>query len=613
MDPQVHNDISQSQHDLYFMDSSFALKTALRECFIKKDGEPERLQLCYYAGQPIVSSQKNLIHLPINRFLPYFMEDENRIVPELLCLEKGILTENQIQELENTFNRLVQMVRDHRRRLPKKNNYPLISEDTLFENGDDAFQEALKQQPSLVYHPSISTLQICYTLSQPTITENLPANLIYVPQENLIHYFVTTSNRHPTRFVGDSRQDVQQGAYFQLAMVRIFEEVQEQRRRLIQQMLIQYKNLEPEFKGDKAYRIFFSVSMYSTVVLYSVRNLDKAFRMLGYATFINTEENRMKNLVKDISYIADYLNFHPNVVVHINDPINRHTHPDTIGVVWYQDFVAHLMAHTPVAWRPRDLVYASDASTAREVEKTGQDHCAVQFPCVDHWGIETEEHIPREEKVVFIGSSYTDRKSLIDSKNAQLYVNHMVHRIQEGYRFSMSKWVETFQQFDLEYFQAYKLFNGLVRHFIVRWMCESSPIAVEVYGAGWELEPDIKPFWKGALPHGSEVYRVYRSARYALEAQGTVLHTQRLAEMSLCGCIPVVYDSREFIEDSPNKWDNEILFFSTEAQLRHCLTSTPTGDPKKIGTEMTYLHFAKRLLRHFDSITGRLEGSLSRG
>ncbi|HIJ83918.1 MAG TPA: hypothetical protein HPQ00_06910, partial [Magnetococcales bacterium] len=122
--------------DLYFLDALHALNTAFKENIIRKDGEPDRLQLCYYAGQPIVSEQKNLIHLPVADFLPYFLSDRTRILPERLYLEEGVHPEEQVKEIEKLFYQLIEVIQDHRRGIQKQSleHCDPICEDLLFEN-----------------------------------------------------------------------------------------------------------------------------------------------------------------------------------------------------------------------------------------------------------------------------------------------------------------------------------------------------------------------------------------------------------------------------------------------------------------------------------------------
>ncbi|HIJ83617.1 MAG TPA: hypothetical protein HPQ00_05345, partial [Magnetococcales bacterium] len=475
----------------------------------------------------------------------------------------------------------------------------------LFENGEDALQEAMQQRLSTIYHPAIPALQICYYVGKPVAIKPIPDNLIHIPNSSLVNYFIATPNRHPTRFVGSSKNSEERQIFFIKSMKKIFENIKIKRRMFISALSAKLQERQPDFNGEMPYRIFLTASRYSTVTQYAVKNLMKAFSRLGCETFLLIEKDGMQDYGQSLSYPLKFLEFNPNVVVHINDPLNQYFHPDLINVVWYQDLVTSVTQHHPVIWRERDLVYATDSLLAREVKKCGEVACSIQFPCVDHWSMETNEPTRREEKIVFIGSSYDNRKYLITSMEVQKYVIYITRQLEEGILFDEIRLVELSREFSLSYFQAYKLFNAVVRNLVVSWVCKYSPIPVEIYGADWDTDFMVRPCWKGVLPHGPELYRVYRSAKYALEANATTLHSQRLAEMSLCGCIPVVYDSRAFVEDSPHLWDNEILFFASTGELCHCLTTAPKGDPRKIGADMTYERFAKRLLERFDTLIGR--------
>ena len=153
-----------------------------------------------------------------------------------------------------------------------------------------------------------------------------------------------------------------------------------------------------------------------------------------------------------------------------------------------------------------------------------------------------------------------------------------------------------YHKYELELDRIYNIYSTILNNFVVQWLCEHSPIPVEVYGRGWDKNYVVAPYWKGDVEQVSEVARVYNSATYALDCQRGGLHTQRLAELTACGCIPVVYDNRAVLQEDAHKWDDEILFFSTPETLKEQLIQHPDADWYAIGVDMSYDRFAKRIV-----------------
>ena len=113
--------------------------------------------------------------------------------------------------------------------------------------------------------------------------------------------------------------------------------------------------------------------------------------------------------------------------------------------------------------------------------------------------------------------------------------------------------------------------QAIIRNESVSWMCDISPIDVEVYGYNWDECEDKKVIskFKGKVEK-QDLNKLYNSAKYGLAASGQVINTQRLGEMIYAGVIPVVYDSRD-ITDEEQTWDDEVLYFKTKEDLKYIL------------------------------------------
>ena len=124
---------------------------------------------------------------------------------------------------------------------------------------------------------------------------------------------------------------------------------------------------------------------------------------------------------------------------------------------------------------------------------------------------------------------------------------------------------------------------------------------MEVYGPGWEDNDSVKPFYKGITSHGKELADIYRAARYALVVHPFELNSQRLAEVSACGTIPIVYDCRH--SSVQPHWENDLLFYSSIEGLKDILESGGGSPVPQIAEYYSYENFARRII-------GDIEASL---
>ena len=152
----------------------------------------------------------------------------------------------------------------------------------------------------------------------------------------------------------------------------------------------------------------------------------------------------------------------------------------------------------------------------------------------------------------------------------------------------------------------------VIRDMSARWLCELADelgMTVEVYGRGWERDPLVSPFFKGTLPHGPAVAKVYNTALYSLVPHPFDLQSQRLTETAACGSIPIVYDCR-YRAEKPH-WDENCLWYRTKADLRACLLApSPPMDVRIISQGGSYGDFVQQILSDTVSLLSGKKASI---
>ncbi|MBF0446066.1 MAG: hypothetical protein HQL68_10800 [Magnetococcales bacterium] len=252
---------------------------------------------------------------------------------------------------------------------------------------------------------------------------------------------------------------------------------------------------------------------------------------------------------------------------------------------------------TPILWRERDLIYSNDSKLDEYLKKTGATKISRQGFCYNE-DIFNNKHESRGKKVIIIASSYIG--SIHDTPQIKKLVAELIAHFESGEamtdeildRFSKSSGFNKETIF-------YDFWHFVVREISVQWLCElADNIEVEVYGRYWEKNSVVKPFFKGEIPHGPKVAKLYNSALYTLVPHPFDLGSQRLAEASSCGSIPIVYDCRQPSQNIP--WENSCLWYRTKEDLRSCISKLPTKPVEQICEGKSYSSFARRILDEID-------------
>ncbi len=570
--------------DTYFLDRLQARAEALKQQLIRMDDGRERLQYCYHPGPDFPDTPENLVAVPITSYVDYFIEHYEKLPTRFSCDLPGLGPEQRQAVLEDFKTLNAELVLAFSSRTATADELEQI--DCFFLDANQALATALQRNQVKEIHPRIRGLQICYYSSDPLEAEL--ENLIHIPPDQLLDFFKNTRMRLPRAIIFPPSTPAQTRLDITRTFTRLLTEACDFRREAISQLGGACREQRPDFVPGEPLRFFLPACRLTEVMQYCSINLGRALERLGHQVKVSIEANAME-LLPPAWHLQEQLDFQPHVVVHINHQGNEWLHPEVFNVVWWQDPIGDIMRAQPIPWRERDLIFSVDPFFDGYLSKSGAPKVLRQRFCIDTEVFRPDPAVERRRKLVFIGSSYHSKLSLLSPAGRE-FVQQAMTELAAG-RLVATEEIRRFTRDDAE---AMWIRNHIVRDTVIHWACEQQDMEVEIYGRGWEHDPAVMAHFRGELPHGEAVARVYRQASHALVAMPLVLNSQRLAEIAACGCIPVVYDIR--YEAEPPHWDNECLFFTTRDELFACLTRRPAASPVTIAESFSYDVMARRII-----------------
>lgn len=578
-----------STSDAYFLDRNEALQIARARHRVRLDDGSEAVQICYYDGDPWPDALDNLVHVPLADLFRYFEAQPEARLPTQLRYAEPALAADAAAALERHFAEILDAIRAARVRA----RAPV---DSYFLDAEQARATACEQNRVKLEHPTIDGLQICYYDGEPL--PNAPANCILVAADQLIDFLTTTRLRPPQRIVlppHAAPADVQ-------AAVGLFEQILDQAKRAREQATATLfgKAFEhrPLHLPGRPLRVWLPTTRLTTVMQYASRNLAKSLRDLGHEVHVSCEANDMEQ-VSPYHFARDYLCFGPDAVIAVNAGRPAYMHPDVVHIGWWQDPMPQITAATPLPWQARDLVYSISYQLDEHLNNCAAPTVQRQHFCIDTELFAVDPTARRDDKIVFVGSSYA---GFLDGSDAE-----------RGALAELREWLEAGRSFDTGQLHAlavrhgltfdhvfWNLFHYTVRDITLEWLCCVSPIPVEVYGRGWQTNRTVAPFFKGELAHGRSVATVYNSASYGLVTHPFEINSQRLAEVAACGAIPVVFDCRN--EHNAPHWERHCNFFKQCDDLRDTVQRRPEAAPTAIVGSYSYAAFARRIVNDVERL-----------
>ncbi len=454
-----------------------------------------------------------------------------------------------------------------------------------------ARQAAVRRRQISTPHPSITALQVCFYDGPPQA--DALENMVSLPFEQIENRLLDLPYQLPNQIIFP---DGTPGAFIN-EIGRVFEQtllrIVQRRKMLTAQIRQQLKNQRPGFDRNAPLRILLKSSRLTTVMQHCSSQLARALERQGHEVLLCMEENSMQ-LLDGYLHIKAQAAFNPHVVFNINALDTKQLHPEVFYFSWWQDPMPTITRGATLPWRERDITLSLTRDFDDYLQRCGCPQVRRQHFCIDKEIFNTAHAVAREDKIVFVGSSY--RARLQDNLNENNALREIIAHMENGEPVDEAFLRPLSQRWGLDYHRVYwDLFHYAVRDVTLQWLCREADIPVEVYGRGWQDDPLVRPHFRGELPHGEAVARVYNSARYAFICHPFEINSQRLVEAAACGSLPVVFDCRH-IAEAPH-WEKYCRFFRTAAQLRDCLRGNESPDPTPIAESFSYDRLADFVTR----------------
>lgn len=431
-------------------------------------------------------------------------------------------------------------------------------------------------------------------------------NIIYLPLDRLFETFVDSDIPYPTTFTFngipfDSEEEIS-----------IFENyVNETSKRIIDtREKLDKSNLESLFSkirnlSDEKLRVYMFSSKATAVIQHVLNNLKDALETSGKFEVMlkNFEIYEHGDTYTINKYMVD---FNPHILFLCNHQFKYYENKlpgDIFRFTWIQDPINELVNEVPIEVRKNDIFYTlinpfDKFLQAKEVPFSRQSFC------INDKLFRSKAEVARENKLVFIGSSYINH---FEANERNLKA---VELIKELY-FSSKKILSS----DLEkisndtgtslFLLELKILPYVIRDLTLEYLCQMKlPLVVEVYGGDdWRNNEIVGPYYKRKLKYGEEIVDIYNSAKYSLAPHADYVLQQRVLESAACGCIPIVYDCRYKCDDPD--YSDSLIYYTNPAEIGELLEGdTKDKDLNKIVRDNSYSKLANRI---YDTVKSKKE------
>ncbi|MBF0380960.1 MAG: hypothetical protein HQL69_08075 [Magnetococcales bacterium] len=465
--------------------------------------------------------------------------------------------------------------------------------DKYFIDRELAMDTALRAN-RVILTEAATGLQMCYYQGEKF--DNPPPNLIHLPSDDIYQFISNTRLREPTFIQFDPDNEIE--CKEAISVAEKYEKSIEKLNIVFNENYWACKKTKLEFKDSEPLRIFMFASITTTVMQHCSRAVSDALVRNGCDVKFLIEENDTEQLT--MSYIYNELaQFAPHCMFNINNVNNVFLSDDTYNIVWWQDLMENLLLGEQIPWRSRDIVLSAYLQFDPYIYNTGAKKVYRQDFGVDLENFSSITPLNERKKIVFVGSSYINSGSLYGDTGKKI-VALLKEKMNMGEIISDRYLQQLSEKYAVPFIEIFEnLLPYVVRDTAIEWLCSIAgdiDYDVEVYGRFWESNPIVAPYFKGILPHGPKLAKLYNGAKYGISAIHRHINSQRLVELSACGCIPVVFDQRSYREAEPPYWVDECLYFNTKDELKECIGLTPKNDAKTISQAYSYDQFAKNII-----------------
>lgn len=466
--------------------------------------------------------------------------------------------------------------------------------DNYFMDYETAYLKAKQQSTSGIFND----LDICYYNGEKQDNGELQ-NLIHLPLEHVFEYFQEAPNRHPKNVVAnieDKQLEKQIKDFLQVSLTLAWEE----KNKICQQYKEEVQKLQPDF--NEPWRILFITTRITTVLQHVAKNLESVFADMGYETFVSIEQNAMQSWGANDSnnnayfawHLRNILHFNPHIVFNLDWINNEFLNDSVFNFVWFQDPMSILTDNEEIKKRDRDFYFTLHENYKQQLINKNIDEkkIEIQHFCTNKKIFFEYPDTTREDKIVFLGGDYKFERGL---ENEDKVIEELLEMINTG---TLS--TKSIKKLSLDYAMEFEyiyelLLASVTRREIVKWACKQKVCNVEIYGPDdWLQIEEVAPYYKGLLPYGEELAKVYNNAKYALAIHPKYIYQQRLLEISACGAIPIVYDSK-LDEERFDHYDN-VVCFSTYDEFLECFDKNPKSDSRDIAKDISYEKMAQKII-----------------
>ncbi|MBF0175535.1 MAG: tetratricopeptide repeat protein [Magnetococcales bacterium] len=467
-----------------------------------------------------------------------------------------------------------------------------LIQDTYFLDTQRALEKA-RQGLLLPSNREAPIQQICY--HHDASTDPGPDTLVHLPLNRVPAFFFDYHLRPPTTVDFDPTDSLQ--VQMALAVAKSVDRSVILRTSTIQTTVTLNIHQAPEFEPGEPLSVFMFVSRNNTVAATETNHIAKALARQGCRVHCETEKNGME-ILDTYRLLKSFYAFNPHVTIHFNHANHAHLHADVFNIIWYQDPAQAMQGGKPPVWRKRDIILSSSPVIDTWLQQCGAREIHRQNRCFDLTPYINTTPCTERRKVVFVGHAHHHYLHALPRDKVEPIAQILNNVFDRGVALPDATLHELAARTQFSYTAiTHFIYPYVVCHRSILWLCEWArelDIDLEIYGQFWDELPEVAPFHRGVLSNPQAVSAVYNQARYALITDPGQLQTQNLAEITACGCIPIVYDIRVCVP--PPHWDDAILYFRTRDDLRQCLTQTPPQEPATIAQSLSCDSLAQRIV-----------------
>lgn len=454
-------------------------------------------------------------------------------------------------------------------------------EDTYFLDSKEALRIATQKN-----RPNLSKLQVCYYAGEKI--ESDLENLIHLPFESFVDTLAQEIYRLPTKIdmtnldiSDDVKKDIEESFQSLLAQVKGM------RNAMQEEYVKAFKKRKLDF--NEPWRFYLSAHSNTQVLQHVSKAIADTLKDMGYSVLFDLYQG-----TEDQSNIKNIFLYNPHVIINLNAMNGWFLHDDIFNFVWFQDPMPFLLDKRKVTIRKRDYVFSLLPLFDKMLQAKGIPFERQGF-CVNDQVYKLNPAIQREKKVVFIGSSYL--KTIPCTLEIQKATKELEKIFLSGNVITdeISEQIALQYRLDINFVQS-RLVPYIVRDIGLLELCKiKSDYEIEIYGRGWEVYEELKPYYKGVLEYGQEIADVYNSATFAFAPHQLYTLQQRTFEASACGAIPIVYDCRDISKEE--SYEEELYYYKTSDELEKILNKTlENKNFDRLLKNHTYSSFVEKII-----------------